>query len=386
MNRRKVEEIALAVVLVLGVAGLVTGAMQVSFDLGSLGDSLPGGETLSEYSTPVLIGLGLLLSIVVAFGLAVLAVRFGAGPTETVAGSLTRVVGAAVPDSPLVRAAALVTIGLFAIMAIIGLLPTVIGDPAEADNSPINFEDQLGGDTLNAEWDGIVGDDGIEGTAPCAAGDRPAVDADRDGDGLADSWEREGRTPGGAPLPDADPDSKDLYVQVNTGSDVSGFSADERDQLRRVWAEMPVANPDGSEGVDLHLVVDPPAGGDLGNAAILDDRSDATKFYTQEHLDERACIYHQVTLGTLDLGETMGVGQVGGFASVVEATEQPEYDGDVSFRVAVTTHELLHNVAGRVDGELHTESGWLAGGPDNEFFSDPTVRTLDENGFATAGG
>jgi len=56
----------------------------------------------------------------------------------------------------------------------------------------------------------------------------------------------------------------------------------------------------------------------------------------------------------------------------------------VSLRVAITTHELLHNVVGRVNGGYHTSSGWLSprAGPDSEHLTGETEAQLDA-GFAS---
>ena len=48
---------------------------------------------------------------------------------------------------------------------------------------------------------------------PTAGGPPPCKDSD--GDGLCDSWERAERLPGGARLPNSDPDKPDVYVQYD---------------------------------------------------------------------------------------------------------------------------------------------------------------------------
>ena len=85
---------------------------------------------------------------------------------------------------------------------------------------------------------------------------------DRDGDGLADSWEENGIDLDGDGMPEidlpamgADPDRKDLFVEVDSmvGREPAlGFSA----ALTIAFAFAPVENPDGTQGISLHLLMD----------------------------------------------------------------------------------------------------------------------------------
>lgn len=83
--------------------------------------------------------------------------------------------------------------------------------------------------------------------------------ADRDADGLNDAWEREGadlERDGIVDLPlhelGADPRHKDLFVELDW---MTGHALDdaELDKVRKIFADAPVANPDGRTGIDLHL-------------------------------------------------------------------------------------------------------------------------------------
>ncbi len=49
----------------------------------------------------------------------------------------------------------------------------------------------------------------------CTSPGGPPPCKDSDGDGLCDSWELAKRMPGGAPLPDADPNKPDIYVRYD---------------------------------------------------------------------------------------------------------------------------------------------------------------------------
>lgn len=228
----------------------------------------------------------------------------------------------------------------------------------------------------------LLDGDLVGGSAVCRV---RHVDApDRDGDGIPDAWERAGETPDGAALPGADPARKDLYVQLNHGSNVDPLTDAERRQLRAVWARMPVENPDGSTGVSVHLV----RGGDLGEPAVFAEGFSPDRYYTRERLGARRCVYRQVTYGRIEAERIEGKATGPGYTAAVEGrwgTREVAYSGDVSPRVAVTTHELLHTAAGPVDGQAHTSSGWLAPNlrPDgsDEHLSASTARHLNRTGI-----
>ncbi|QSG15101.1 hypothetical protein [Halapricum desulfuricans] len=208
---------------------------------------------------------------------------------------------------------------------------------------------------------------------------------DTDGDGLADEWERAGHTPDGAPLPDADPDRLDLYVQIDYGDGVSRLSDSERTQLRDVWASMPVENPDGSSGIALHVVDSGDRGGELDRPVSITDDTHVDQFYTRQRLGDRFCTYHQITLGTAGAEGPIGYVETPGYAAVVDGTEFTNYDGNVSIRGATVTHALLHNVVGEVDGGVHSDGGWLDyPAPGNERLADPVAERLGDEGFVTS--
>ena len=101
------------------------------------------------------------------------------------------------------------------------------------------------------------------------------IDGDRDGDGLWDDWETSGIDTDGdgaidLTLPGADPDHKDVFVELDwmdcaQGGDCSpDFPHDHQplfgaiEEVQAVYADAPVPNPDGRTGVRLHV--------DLSNA------------------------------------------------------------------------------------------------------------------------
>jgi hypothetical protein len=296
-----------------------------------------------------------------------------------VSGRVRWALGLVFPESPLVRFAAGVTLFIALVVVTIGVLPSLVGDLSESSEGPASVAEDLGDHGLGGDWEDIVAGDAVGGTAACRG--QQVSGPDRDGDGLPDAWERAGETPAGAALPDANPGRKDLYVQINHGSNVDPLTETERRQMRDVWARMPVTNPDGSTGIDIHIDDSGPPAGSLGESAVFPDQDSFPQYYTEDHLGERLCVYHQVAYGRTDLDGVAGLGSTPGYATIAEGQQPSEYPGKVSFRVAVTTHELLHNVAGRVDGRSHTSRGWLTPSIDQERLSEPTARELNETGL-----
>lgn len=367
---------AVGIVVVLGLVYVgYASASDIKGAIPSIGDLFSGSSGI------VILGLAAVLSVVVGVGLAAVAVKYWFGSGVWVLSSLKRGWDRLTPNSILGRAALYVMVLLVVLMGFIGAIPAFTGDLSESDQGAVGFANRLSDQAMNSNWDAIIEGDAVGRTAACGDFPRDLPGGDADGDGLPDDWERAGETPSGAPLPGADPAHKDLYVQLNYGSTVEPLSPAEKRQLRETWASMPIDNPDGTEGIRLHLDDESPGAGKLGSKAVFNSSGVFDRYYNQSIMRERACVYHQVVVGQIDIGDTAGYGAAPGFYAVIDGTTRPEYDGDVSFRVAITTHELLHNVAGRVKGKLHTTEGWLAGGPENEFLSSVTAADLNDNGL-----
>lgn len=333
---------------------------------------------LGDLPEPVVVGGAVLLAVVLWVVVIRSLLRLLYRGWRAVAARFYWALTLVLPESPLVKFAAGATVMVLAVIVIVAVLPALFGSLSPGGRS--GYADGLSSTALNGEWDDIVEGDTVRGEPACGSGG-PAGARDRDGDGLPDAWERAGESPAGAPLPGADPSRKDVYVQVNYGADVEPLTDPERAQLETVWAGMPVSNPDGSTGVTLHLDDDTGGAGDLSQAAVFTARAQRDRYYTADRLGPRRCVYRQVVYGTVRLGRLAGVGSRPGYTVVVDGAPQPGYEGDVGFRVALTTHELLHNVAGRVDGRSHTTQGWLAGGPGNEYLSPATAAELDADGL-----
>jgi hypothetical protein len=96
----------------------------------------------------------------------------------------------------------------------------------------------------------------------CASGS----DADTDGDGLLDRWERHGLTVGGVhvdlPAMGADPERKDVFVEVDWMEQPGHSHRPDPAAIAaavQAFADAPVPNPDGSTGVRLHVDYGPDA-------------------------------------------------------------------------------------------------------------------------------
>lgn len=100
---------------------------------------------------------------------------------------------------------------------------------------------------------------------------------DSDGDGLPDLWERHGYTVDGVfvdlPAMGADPMHKDLFVWMDYMARPDGTSLAPSqaviDNIKAVFANAPVANPDGTTGIAIHplLKFQVPFAETLGSAA-----------------------------------------------------------------------------------------------------------------------
>jgi Tol biopolymer transport system component len=89
-----------------------------------------------------------------------------------------------------------------------------------------------------------------------ASPDWQTTEPDSDGDGLPDDWETKGvDTPAGhldLPGMGADPQHKDVFVELDTmpGDPISQGAID---AVVAAFATAPLANPDGTTGIDLHV-------------------------------------------------------------------------------------------------------------------------------------
>lgn len=338
------------------------------------------GQPIPE-SVLLVIGMGVLfvITFLLIFGALRLFTSVGTSGGSKIAIWYERLT----PDSP--RTKGLAFMLLFTVVFMVGIAAFVpyLSDSLTEDTSI----DEVVGDIKEGRYSGEIpglfeGDAVRRGNGDLA---QKEAGVDTDGDGLPDSWEAAGQTPSGASLSGASPDQMDLYVQLNYGSEVEPLDRRERQQLRNVWSDMPVRNPDGSTGIDLHLVYQGDSAGRLGESVPIHSSGAVDRYYTEQRLGDRYCGYHQVTLGQIQDDETIGYAETPGRASILDGSRFASYDGGVSFRVAMITHALLHNVVGGADGGVHTDGGWLEyPAADNEQLSDAVAAQFESDGFVTS--
>lgn len=187
---------------------------------------------------------------------------------------------------------------------------------------------------------------------------------DTDEDGWLDGWEVKGRIPrSGQPLPGFDPLHKDVYLVVYEHQDVSDqFMSD----IRTHFAEMPVDNPDGNDGIRLY-----------------------TRMET--NVDSR---WTGTSGGDHPLNGTERNVPVRTVRILTEEDSQETCDGDsgcsnyekhsyAPSNTDVVVHEVLHSII-RCKGNEHTEDGWMEPQlPVGQFMSSSTEQGLDQDGLST---
>lgn len=323
---------------------------------------------------PVLVGLLMLCFLLVSFGVIFGIVRLftsvGASTGERVAGWYDR----ATPDSPQTKA--LVFMVGFVVVFIVGIavFAPALAASLASDTGADDFVDDLEDGNYGNQVDQLFATDTVRPANGTVSLGGPN---DTDGDGLPDAWERAGRTPDGVVLPNASPNRTDLYVQISYAGDAPSLSDRERQQLRAIWAGMPVENPDGSTGIDLHIVET------RLSESVQDTPEQLSRLSSTAYLDDRRCVYRHVVLGELDTTDRIGLAETPGYAAVYDGSRYQGYDGDVPFRSAMVTHGLLHNVVGDLEDGVHAAGTWLDHPDgDNERLSDATAAAL-EDGFRT---
>jgi len=92
--------------------------------------------------------------------------------------------------------------------------------------------------------------DGLADAAERRRGTDP-TDPDTDGDGIPDGLE----VTASELYPDADPLEQDIYIEVDATGD-KRISAGAIARVETTFADAPVDNPDGTHGIDAHVLVD----------------------------------------------------------------------------------------------------------------------------------
>lgn len=218
-------------------------------------------------------------------------------------------------------------------------------------------------------------------------GTNPAK-SDSDSDGFTDGEEVDGQTVDGTPLPDAEPAKKDLYIVIHRARGIAPFTQRERLDLKQIFQDMPVSNPDGTHGIRLHV----------NPTFISAEEPDINSPYKTKHdaeladshyrnADQYKCSAHQVLLVEIKNQSVKGWGDAPGFQVLVEGRNTRSEESKYTERTVSIVHELLHNVVGKLrDGRMHTDEGWLNDEGEYHdgdlYLNMETRHTLNQRGFA----
>ncbi|WP_302083780.1 hypothetical protein [Salinibaculum rarum] len=310
-------------------------------------------------------------------------------------------------------------------------------DPLIADTDYDGVNDgrevELGMDPAKADTDG----DGLLDSEELEQGTNPAkadtdsdgvadaqelqdltnvTNPDTDGDNLADGWEKAGETPGGLPLPDANPRQMDIYVTVYT-TEGHSLSPTVKEQVRENFRDMQVINPNYKSGIRVHFVQSE----SLDMEAGLPAEEYHRKIRKLSAAETELPIYHSVVVtefadSTANMLDPLNTAKTTGLSARNSTPETRNYgasqpwngsftttvlgkgatpgyftvikNGQDGTASTVLTHELLHNVVGQRTGEecgtAHTCSGWLAPqiSDTTESLPESVQELLRDEGFA----
>lgn len=174
--------------------------------------------------------------------------------------------------------------------------------------------------------------------------------ADADGDGLPDLWESQGVMVGNVkldlPAMGADPQHKDLFVEIDWMAAEDSHShkplAEALEIARDAFARAPVANPDGVDGIRLHLDAGPDSVMNPATGAKWGSLSRSTKLPEQEFF----------TSGTRNTGPDW---------SALQAVKDRFFPAEraKAFRYCLFVHQLGE--------DFGLTSGWARGIPGTDF-------------------
>jgi hypothetical protein len=241
----------------------------------------------------------------------------------------------------------------------------------------------LRNDTPNAARDSD--NDGLSDQVENALGTDPR-DKDTDDDGLQDGWEISGYTPNGTKLESADPLQKDLYITIAYTARAKRYSDQTLDDLRRIFAQMPVSNPNGQLGIRVHIATE---------TVTLKTtfKNNLSEFKQQNGWNGSSSVrpqgHHLVVVTPMqDAPEGLiGYGETPGRFAIARDGGNTDY-GNCTVAAHIVTHELLHNIVGEfdsADGHIHTENGWLSpiAREGNQYLSERTVKRLNREGIVS---
>ena len=193
-----------------------------------------------------------------------------------------------------------------------------------------------------------------------------AYNPDIDGDGIPNTWEMKGYDADGDgkidvnyPAMGANPLKKDIFVEMDYMPDLLA-SEDELDRITEIFANMPIRNPNGTTGINIHLDAGSArsakynlGGGNEVPYQQLDSTMEKWHEIRRANMDpDRGSSFHYMIWGDAhDEYGSSGLGYIGAPGFVV--TVGPRFWGKSAtsdVRVATFVHELGHNLGLRHGG------------------------------------
>ncbi|WP_233563324.1 hypothetical protein [Haloarcula sp. Atlit-7R] len=133
-----------------------------------------------------------------------------------------------------------------------GVVLPAAGGPPQVNTASGGGANTPSAQQIQADPDATDTDgDGLSDSLERSVYDTDPTNADTDGDGYPDGME----VRCGQAIPDADPLRTDIYVEVDS-TESTTLSEPVQTSIVETFEKAPVSNPDGSTGIDIHLVTD----------------------------------------------------------------------------------------------------------------------------------
>ena len=168
--------------------------------------------------------------------------------------------------------------------------------PPDLAHVELSSDAPVGNDINDRDGDGLTNE--VEkrlGTDP--------NNPDTDGDGLLDGWEVHGVNGIDLPGKGASPLHKDIFVEMDymrRDSAANGLGPNDAvlAAIKKIFVDGPVSNPDGRDGINLHLET----GNEVPYDEVIDSEEEFAKIKAASFDPKRAPIYHYMIWGQPLLG------------------------------------------------------------------------------------